>query len=73
MFDNLCETLHRELKDMDNKYADDIALSEQDLDHIDKMAHALKCIVTYDAMTGDGYERRTRSTGRYRDDHYRRY
>ena len=73
MFDNICETLHRELKAMDNKYADDIDLSEQDLGLIDKMAHALKCIVTYDAMVGDGYDRRSRSTGRYRDDHYRRY
>ena len=74
MFDNICETLHRELKEMDDKYADDIALSEQDLEHIDKMAHALKCITTYDAMVGDGgYERRSRTSGRYRDDHYRRY
>ena len=61
-------------------------MNASDLDHIDKMAHALKSLATYDAMKGnseygDSYARgRSRVTGRYisRDgydsrDEYRRY
>ena len=74
MFDIICDALHREMEKLAQKYDDGNELTAQELDHIDKMAHALKCITTYDAMVGDGgYERRSRTSGRYRDDHYRRY
>ena len=71
MYEGICDAIHRELDVLDEKYSKGTQLSGQDLDHIDKMAHALKCIKTYDAMQGhseyDGsYARgRSRTTGRY--------
>jgi hypothetical protein len=89
MFDGICEAIHREMDMMDKKYQSGAQLSGKDLEDIDKMAHALKCLKTYEAMEGsseyDGgsYARgRSRMTGRYvsrdgydsRDDGYgRRY
>jgi hypothetical protein len=89
MFDGICEALHREMDMLEDKYSNGKAtMNPQDLEHIDKMAHALKSLKTYEAMTGnseyDGgsYMRgRSRTTGRYisrdgyesRDDGYRRY
>ena len=89
MFDGICEALHREMDVLEDKYSNGKAtMNPQDLEHIDKMAHALKSLKTYEAMTGnseyDGgsYMRgRSRTTGRYisrdgyesRDDGYRRY
>jgi len=89
MFDGICEALHREMDVLEDKYSNGKAsMNPQDLEHIDRMAHALKSLKTYEAMTGnseyDGgsYMRgRSRTTGRYisrdgyesRDDGYRRY
>lgn len=88
MFEGICEALHRELEMLDNKLQGGKApMNSQDLEVIDKMAHALKSLKTYDAMLGhseydgDSYARgRSRTTGRYmsRDgydsrDEYRRY
>lgn len=73
---------------LEDKYSKGTQLSPQDLEHIDKMAHALKSLATYEAMKGESeyggesYARgRSRMTGRYvsrdsRDDGYgyeRRY
>lgn len=88
MFEGIYDALHTEMEHLDEKYVDGAQLSEQDLEHIDKMAHALKSLTTYEAMKGsseyDGgsYARgRNRMTGRYmsrdegpeRRDYGRRY
>jgi len=90
MFDGICEVLHHEMDMLEEKYSGGkTPMTSQDLEHIDKMAHALKSLATYDAMKGnseyggsyDSYARgRSRMTGRYisRDgydsrDEYRRY
>lgn len=75
MFEGICEAIHKELDILEDKYDKGTQLSGQDLEHIDKMAHALKSLATYDAMKGnseyggryDGsYARgRSRETGRY--------
>ena len=73
MFNNICEALHRELEMLDEKYANGSQLNNQDLEHIDKMMHALKSIATYEAMKGDseyGYSRRMSRAGRYSRDGY---
>ena len=87
MFEGICEAIHREMDQLEDKYSGGAQLSGQDLEHIDKMAHALKSLKTYEAMSGnseyDGsYARgRSRTTGRYvsrdgydpREGSYRRY
>ena len=71
MYEGISEAIHKELDILDEKYAKGTQLSSQDLDHIDRMAHALKCLKTCEAMEGhseyDGsYARgRSRYTGRY--------
>lgn len=76
MFNGICETLHREMEALDEKYSSgNIQLTDKDLADIDKMAHALKSIETYSAMKGGSeyggrsYESeargRSRRTGRY--------
>lgn len=72
MFDGICEALHREMDQLNEKFANGAQMSGQELEHIDKMAHALKSLATYEAMQGsseyDGssYARgRSRMTGRY--------
>jgi hypothetical protein len=86
MYHAICEAIQAELDKLDQKYSGGAQVTSQDLKDIDMMAHALKCIKTYEAMEGnseyDGsYARgRSRVTGRYvsRDDgydsrEYRRY
>ncbi len=88
MFEGICDAIHKEMDALEEKYEHGAEMNGQDLEHIDKMAHALKSLATYDAMKGhseyDGgsYARgRSRTTGRYvsrdgydsRDDGYRRY
>ena len=68
MFEIICDALHHEMEKIAQKYDDGNELTEQDIGHIDMMAHALKCIATYDAMQGEG-----RSRERYSRDRYRRY
>ncbi len=75
MFDGICEVITREMEKLDEKYSSgNIALTDKDLADIDKMAHALKSIETYNAMKGSSeasmyggsYARgRSRTTGRY--------
>jgi hypothetical protein len=72
MFEGICEALHREMDQLNEKFANGAQMSGQELEHIDKMAHALKSLATYEAMQGsseyDGssYARgRSRMTGRY--------
>lgn len=72
MYHGICDAIHRELELLDDKLMDGkVQLTGQDLEHIDKMAHALKSLATYEAMQGsseDGrsYARgRSRTTGRY--------
>lgn len=75
MFEGICEALHREMDQLDEKFANGAHMSGQELEHIDMMAHALKSLATYEAMQGsseygsyDGgsYARgRSRMTGRY--------
>lgn len=79
MFEGICEAMHREMDELEKKYEKGTQLSPQDLEHIDKMAHALKSLATYEAMKGsseDSYARgRSRTTGRYmsRDGGYSGY
>jgi len=85
MFDGICEAIHREMDKLEDKYSSGAQMSSQDLADIDRMAHALKSLSTYDAMKGnsewdgsyrgsyDSYARgRSRTTGRYisRDEGY---
>ena len=80
MFEGICEAIKREMEMLDKKYQSGAQLSDKDLEDIDKMAHALKSLKTYEAMEGnseyggsyDGgsyegsYARgRSRTTGRY--------
>jgi len=65
MFENISDALHREMLKLDEKYSGGTQLSDKDLMDIDKMAHALKCIATYEAMNGGSYRDRGRTAGRY--------
>jgi len=73
MFEGICEAIHREMDALEEKYESGTAMNSADLDHIDKMAHALKSLATYEAMK-TGYECdngsyakiRSRTGGRYR-------
>lgn len=67
MYEGICDAIRHEMAELEEKYADGAKMTEKDMNDIDKMAHALKSIVTYEAMT-DNYPRK-----RYRDDGYRRY
>ena len=79
MFENICESILREMDKLDEKYSNGAQMSSQDLKDIDVMAHTLKGIATYEAMKGDYDYRGRRATSRYsrdyesRDDGYRRY
>lgn len=73
MFDGIMDSIHREMEMLDQKYsAEKTSMTVADLEHIDKMAHALKCIVGYEM-----YLRSSEDSGSYRDrrryDGYRRY
>ena len=88
MFEGICEALMREMETIEEKVSKG-QMNNQDLDHIYKIAHALKSLKTYEAMEGnseesyDSYARgRSRATGRYvsrdsgydsREGSYRRY
>jgi len=75
MYHAICEAIHTELEKLEQKYSGGAQVTSQDLKDIDMMAHALKCLKTYEAMDGnseydgsyDGsYARgRSRTTGRY--------
>ena len=63
MFDAIMDALSRELMEYNEKFNQDGArISTQDLDIIDKLTHAMKCLATYEAMEGsycDTYERKS--------------
>ena len=65
MFEIICDALHSEMEKLAQKYDDGNELTAQDLDHIDKMAHALKCIATYEAMKGEEPRQTRRRYYRY--------
>lgn len=72
MFEGICEAIHKEMDMLEEKFEGGGKLTAQDLEHLDKMAHTLKSLKTYEAMEGnseyDGgsYARgRSRMTGRY--------
>ena len=72
MFSGLCEVLHQELKQIEKKLTKGGSMNMQDLESIDKLAHALKSIATYEAMEGSSeysgdsyYSGRGRMSGRY--------
>lgn len=72
MYEAICDALHREMDEMEEKYSSGkAAMNREDLDMIDKMAHALKSIATYKAMV-EGERSRTRRYYEPRDE-YRRY
>lgn len=82
MYHGICEAIHREMDELEKKYANGVQLESKDLQDIDRMAHTLKSLATYEAMTGesgyggDSYARgRSRTTGRYisRDGGYSGY
>ena len=50
MFDGIYEAVHRELDKLNEKYAAGTQMSGKDLEDIDLMAHAIKCLATYEAM-----------------------
>ena len=70
MYNKICETLHRELDMLTERFENGAGMSVSDLDMIDKASHALKCLATYEAMTGGD---RDYDFKRRRYDNYRRY
>ena len=70
MFDGIFDAIHRELDALDEKYSTDkTPMSIADLEHIDKMAHSLKCLVGYEM-----YLKGKEDSGSYRRRYdYRRY
>lgn len=74
MHDHLENVLRGELDMLEEKYRNDQEISSSDLEKVDKVVHALKCMETYKAMT-EGYDDgqsersyargRSRVTGRY--------
>lgn len=68
MYRAITDALHREMDMLEERFANGNPMSSADLDMIDKAAHALKCIATYEAMTESDYEYK-----RKRYDTYRRY
>ena len=70
MYTGLSDAIHNELVGMEDKYAGGAQMNQADLDMIDKMFHALKCLATYEAMD----EAYPRNRGRERGYGYgRRY
>lgn len=63
MYENLCEFIKNELKELDRKVASGGKLSMQEVEFADKLAHMKKSILTVDAMEhpeqyyDDGYSR----------------
>ena len=50
MFNGIYDAIHRELKKLEDTYANGVQMTGKDLEDIDLMAHALKCLATYEAM-----------------------
>ena len=58
MYYGICEAIHRELDKLEDKYSEEVNLTMSDLEMIDKMSHALKCLTTYEAMKEGTSKRR---------------
>ena len=65
MFDIICDVLHHEMDELEEKFDGGAKMTVADLDMIDKIVHSLKSIATYEAM------KEPRRKSRYDD--YRRY
>ena len=69
MYHAISEAILREMDALEEKYSGGADITDKDLADIDKMAHALKCLSTYEAIKGAGdYDYRPR-----RREEYRRY
>lgn len=68
MYRAISDAIHRELDMLEERFSNGANINNADLDMIDKAAHALKCLATYEAMTEGDYEYK-----RKRYDSYRRY
>jgi hypothetical protein len=66
MFDGIYETIHHEMDLLEDRFQDGNAMSEKDLEMIDKMSHALKSLATYEAMKGSCEEGSYAKIKRYR-------
>ena len=73
MFDGIFEAIHREMDVLEEKYEKGTQLSNQDLAHIDTMAHALKSLKAYEAMLNSHTREYSRYDGSTRESSYRRY
>ena len=74
MYPAICDAVHRELDNLEEKYSGGAQMSTQDLDVIDKMVHALKSLATYEAMKGADSGRTERRYREYEPTReYRRY
>lgn len=75
MFDGICEALHREMDQLDEKFANGAKMNAQELDTIDRIAHTLKSIAGYEMARKnsewDNSYARSRTTGRYVSRDYR--
>lgn len=68
MYENLCEFIKNELKELDRKVASGGKLSMQEVDFADKLAHMKKSILTVDAMEHpEQYYEGEYSRGGYRE------
>ena len=74
MFEGICNALHREMEVLEDKYrSGNVQLNNQDLEHIDLIAHALKSIAGYEMIKNSEdngrsrsrYDRREYDTGYY--------
>ena len=65
MYSKIVDALHEELDILDERYANGGKITAADLDMIDKVTHALKCMATYEAMTTERGRRYEREYRRY--------
>ena len=66
MYRAIPDAIHRELDMLEERFSNGANITNADLDMIDKAAHALKCLATYEAMTENDYEyKRKRYYNRY--------
>ena len=49
MFEGICDAIHKEMDALEEKYEHGADMNAQDLEHIDRMAHALKSLAAYEA------------------------
>ena len=64
MFDIICDVLHHEMDELEDKFDGGAKMTVSDLDMIDKIVHSLKSIATYEAM------RESKRRSRYREERY---